>query len=558
MKSRWLCWALGALLAGNTLMAGAETLDRLQELKDKKEAVKARVNPARTWSSENEGAGSIWPASGVSAMDTRNVILFFPRDGKQNPQGDVPNWYYYWIEGNVVSRLSDFNYDGSDGAFGYYDPNTKKLYVGNAACTTDQTYNVSHKYESDTATFPGGKGIDLCAMTVVHELKHKSLAETLPNYNTTGSPNAVDTDGDGLPDLYEMSLPYNLYITESDTYNLASIDPSYAAYGDEEFLCRKAEANPHPVTHSADWSDTNGFNWSRAVSLGQTVAVLGGAAEANEPLNPDEPLEALLEMLPTADARRQVAIIDLLGERAEAGGLDALIRLYQRQPLRIGLDSRPIVKLAIIRAASLIGGRGAKQFLMGVVDAYWSQGPRCECPRCGDAGLYPHHDGDYARGFAAALTALRPWGGDADVSFVFEKVSEDMDGVRSGPIRAVAWRGRLEQTLAEDPDCKGEEKRLGRVINEWATIGVCEPAERYVLENNVGKMTWKGIRNMALESMIREMDDVRLEGLEAELQSGVSPTPARQAVLRKAAEVLKHQRALRQANPSVNAPPTSP
>jgi len=96
-------------------------------------------------------------------------------------------------------------------------------------------------------------GIDCCAMTCTHELKHKE------NDNLSGS----DSDGDGIPDGYENG-PYHLDPSRPDTYNMAAaFDPRYSSYGDDEFLARVAEQNPGQRDPSKDWSDTNGKQWTQ-------------------------------------------------------------------------------------------------------------------------------------------------------------------------------------------------------------------------------------------------------------------------------------------------------
>lgn len=559
MKSNYICLVLCVFLLGFTLVAKANMPNQFQDLKEKKESGRNQVRPAGTSVSQNKGDRSLNSrGGGIVAQSSRNIQLFFPRDGFQNPRRTVPNWYFYWSDGNVVDRLPQFNFDATDSSYGYYNSITKELYVGSAAVTTDQTYNVSHKWETYTASFPGNQGIDLCAMTLVHELKHKSLAETLPNYNKSGQPNALDSDGDGLPDLYETSLPYHLYITDSDTYNLASIDPSYASYGDEEFLCRKAEANPPTVRHSQDWSDTNGYNWLRARMANQAVMVLGGNSTEEDPLDDNQTLEELLKLLPTVTPKRQVAIIQLLGQRAETGALDALIRLYHKQPISMGMDYRPMVKIEIIRAASEIGGRDAKQFLMSIVDNYWTQGPQCHCARCGEERLYPHHDGDYSSCFATALTALQRWISDEDVRFVYEKISEDIKGVRLGRIRVIAYGCLLEKRMEQHSRLTDEGTRLRNLIDELATVGVCKPDEKYVLENNVGKMSWKNVQNKAIESIILKLDDSHATELEKSLLSKQSMDASKRAAIKFAVNVMNRKRIFREANRGSSSPPSSP
>ena len=93
-------------------------------------------------------------------------------------------------------------------------------------------------------------GIDCCASTCAHELKHKELCE-MPG---------IDSDGDDIPDNYELSSPYHLDPNRADTYDCAGT----IGYGDDnEFLARLAGESPGARDPSKDWSDTNGKQWQQ-------------------------------------------------------------------------------------------------------------------------------------------------------------------------------------------------------------------------------------------------------------------------------------------------------
>jgi len=93
-------------------------------------------------------------------------------------------------------------------------------------------------------------GIDCCAVTCVHELKHKELCEM----------SGPDSDEDDIPDSYELASSYHLDPHRPDTYNCAAT----IGYGDDnEFLARMAEKNPGSTSPSEDWSDTNGKQWGQ-------------------------------------------------------------------------------------------------------------------------------------------------------------------------------------------------------------------------------------------------------------------------------------------------------
>lgn len=201
-----------------------------------------------------EKAKSLEPLNAKNAATDSIVIrIFYPKYGTQNPSFvKVPNWYYYWKNGNVVPDLSQFEYANAD-YYGFFDEATGKLYVGNEA--PRQSFllkTVVNKYTGDSYIIgSSGKGIYCCAETTIHELTHKWLFENL---------HGKDSDEDGLPDEFEINSPYHFNPNDRDTYNLQKIDPEYLEYGDSEFLARLAERTPHAVNPSGDWSE-GGENW---------------------------------------------------------------------------------------------------------------------------------------------------------------------------------------------------------------------------------------------------------------------------------------------------------
>lgn len=94
-------------------------------------------------------------------------------------------------------------------------------------------------------------GIDICAATCTHELKHRS------NDQLSGA----DSDDDGIPDSYEGGT-YHLDPSRCDTYDIQQVFGYAYSYGDDEFTARLSEHNPGSRSSSKDWSDTNGKQWS--------------------------------------------------------------------------------------------------------------------------------------------------------------------------------------------------------------------------------------------------------------------------------------------------------
>ncbi len=196
------------------------------------------------------------PKFGEGNIDTQTVEIFFSRDATNHTgagAGTTRNWYYYWKEGGVVSHLSHFEYKDKDG-WGGYDPATNRLYVYNNAPKQNREYTVTNKYTGATHVIGAtGEGIDCCAETCIHEMKHRWIHD-----NWSSLP---DGDGDGIPDCQEGIPPYYFNPIDRDTYNLADIYPNYWRYGDAEFLARIAEQSPGSVDPDYDWSDTNGKQW---------------------------------------------------------------------------------------------------------------------------------------------------------------------------------------------------------------------------------------------------------------------------------------------------------
>ena len=199
-------------------------------------------------------------------QDTANLHFFFDAE-LGSIHGTGVNWFVYWKQDGVVADLQTFRYantvPGPVCELAYYDTNSDTCYI------TDDAYRLGG-HASYTVTNGTGAvatiGLDLgagygstnrlkaVAAVCAHELKHKEIHGWL-----VADP--VDTDGDGVPDAKEIALGLNP--TNRDTYNLAgAIDPSYAKYGDDEFLARQAETNFGAIFPSRDWS-ADGCNWRK-------------------------------------------------------------------------------------------------------------------------------------------------------------------------------------------------------------------------------------------------------------------------------------------------------
>ena len=195
---------------------------------------------------------------------TTNLQFFFGAE-YANIHEPAVNWFVYWKQDGVVADLQQFQYEsiipGLTGEYGAYDANADICYISPDAYSWagHQSYSVTNSTGGVVVI-----GLDLgadygptnrliaVASVCAHELKHKEIHGWL-------IADPVDSDSDGIPDAKEIAL--GLDPNTNDTYNVAgAIDPSYAPYGDGEFLARQAEIYYGAVTPTNDWS-SYGCNW---------------------------------------------------------------------------------------------------------------------------------------------------------------------------------------------------------------------------------------------------------------------------------------------------------
>jgi hypothetical protein len=172
------------------------------------------------------------------------VSFLFARDGSGNPEGSVPNWFYYWMQTSAsqgLRALQDVTYGAgcsdakANGLFnGITDPDRIKI------CDGAQVSNTNPISGRET------KGIDNFAVTVVHEWKHKTNWESFgwrrffaecPSCEFYGPEwLAIDADRDWVPDSLEGTLGYGLRAGNPDTHNIKmkNADEHYTAYKEEE------------------------------------------------------------------------------------------------------------------------------------------------------------------------------------------------------------------------------------------------------------------------------------------------------------------------------------
>ncbi len=204
------------------------------------------------------------------ASDSKEVLLFFPRDKKNNPAGDVPNYYYYWLQTpagfgqvdkqDVFFKNRELECGENPKWLGYHPRETKLSVPGDPQSQprlVGENYIYIcdlHKYDNIYAGHPSTnfymegllnttlswEGIDTFAVMVRHEATHKQHWKDW--WNPTGGypkmgyydannnkqrdpPEALlDGDGDFMPDAKEPALGYD-----------AAEKNSYSAPGEDMF-----------------------------------------------------------------------------------------------------------------------------------------------------------------------------------------------------------------------------------------------------------------------------------------------------------------------------------
>jgi hypothetical protein len=172
----------------------------------------------------------------------RTVTFFWDLDAENNPDGSVPNWFYYWkqtcaAQGHGDSIRYDPNCTKAWGYFDGYDYPSKAnvIYLcpwgeGPFKSTNDYTGKVV-------------EGIDHYASTVLHEWTH------LENYHDwwpKGYDRSKDADRDLVPDDREAA--YGMNPTMKDTYGLGFRDCEVPAYLQEHTWI-------NGTCNHEDWSD---------------------------------------------------------------------------------------------------------------------------------------------------------------------------------------------------------------------------------------------------------------------------------------------------------------
>ncbi len=171
----------------------------------------------------------------------------------------LPNWYEYWKADNTIDGIGNFRYTNAKEA-GEYVAGNDTLYLGPDAPKTWIAFTLNTP--NGTEHFGGLVGINNTAATILHESNHKRLTDL---WKPGGAFNGLaDSDegwshgdeDDDLPDTYESTVS-KTWNNQTDTYNLSTVlADGYWTYGDQEYMCYRAEWNYTTATHKdRDWAN---------------------------------------------------------------------------------------------------------------------------------------------------------------------------------------------------------------------------------------------------------------------------------------------------------------
>ncbi|NLD72132.1 MAG: hypothetical protein GX649_05375 [Chloroflexi bacterium] len=192
-------------------------------------------------------------ADRCEAPEPHKIRVFFPHRSYNNPDGHVPNWYYYWTDTPAAQgHESAIIYDSACSTYGYYngfgDPaEANHIYV----CDIFSSGNPSTNPVTGKVT----EGIDLFAATVLHEWTH--LENRNDWWGATGYDAQVDaagnlapTEGDRDADMVKDSreAAYGLSPRTRDSLGLGFRDSEYPAYLQEDTW-------PSGSADKQDWAD---------------------------------------------------------------------------------------------------------------------------------------------------------------------------------------------------------------------------------------------------------------------------------------------------------------
>jgi hypothetical protein len=137
--------------------------------------------------------------------NNQSVKVFFEEKGTQNPDGTVPNWYYYWKQTGAYSGTVRYDAAGGSGYTNFVG-GSWKAYCGPDSCE-----------KAGGGCWGGAEGIDFFANICRHEMQH--VSDMIQSWGAgAGHDPAFDADGDWLWDAIEPYIGDGYDPTDPTTY----------------------------------------------------------------------------------------------------------------------------------------------------------------------------------------------------------------------------------------------------------------------------------------------------------------------------------------------------
>lgn len=221
---------------------------------------------------------------GCMVEDTKEVMLFYPRDARNNPEGKYPNWFYYWKQTpaakpfgqniNIEFGGTEFDLCTGEHVMAIFKPDYlfKTIHVCNLSEKAGKDFKITIPLVSrtDRSTLVEKKlvdytHIDTFAVIIMHEFAHFNHYHTWWSSKTPQQRQQEDRDpnpnggiGDGIPDRLEFDMGFDP--TKFQTY-WGDDEDFKNINGDEEFLAYEATYDyPIGKFDKYDWGKP-GKNW---------------------------------------------------------------------------------------------------------------------------------------------------------------------------------------------------------------------------------------------------------------------------------------------------------
>lgn len=212
-----------------------------------------------------------------TATEAREVQFFYPRDAKNNPEGQYYNWFYYWKQtpaAKPFGQTINIEFGGTqfDACKDFHVPAMfkpaymyKTIHVCDLSAKLDNRFLIrfpkikrSNPATHITKTYGTTTNIDSFAIIVRHEFIHYNAYHTWREGKTLEQMNAEDTDQDGIPDNLEPGMGFE--VGKFQTY--WGNDPDWKRMGgDEEILAYESMYDyVTGIYDTYDWGKP-GKNW---------------------------------------------------------------------------------------------------------------------------------------------------------------------------------------------------------------------------------------------------------------------------------------------------------